>query len=171
MNSEVALCAALENRTPRRRKKCVRREGTTIVEVAFVLPVFFLFLFFLFEYGHAQMINNLLSNATRSGARLGSIEGVSLAEIENRVLDVMAAGIDRDKVTVIIKDASAYDETGDIPTTAEEFDAMPDLDIENAQARQLFLVRATVDYEDVSIIPMSWMKDVLLSGQSFTRHE
>ena len=164
MTVAVAACAMRRTNTDRRR-------GTTTVEAAFVLPVFFVFLFFLFEYGHAQMIANLLNNATRAGARLGSIEGVTVDEIETRVLDVMAAGVDRDKVTVIIKDASSYDTSGEIPTTADEFAAMPDLDLTNVQPRQLFMIRATVDYDDVSIIPMSWMTDVQLSGQAFTRHE
>ncbi len=46
-----------------------RRGGTTVLEVAVVLPVFFTFVFGLIEYGRVQMVANVVKNACRQGAR------------------------------------------------------------------------------------------------------
>jgi Flp pilus assembly protein TadG len=45
------------------------RRGATTVEVAVVLSVALLFLFSIFEYGRYVLIENLLINAVRDGAR------------------------------------------------------------------------------------------------------
>ena len=46
-----------------------RRRGATTVEFAVVAPMFFLFLFGLFGFGRAVMIQQALSNAAREGVR------------------------------------------------------------------------------------------------------
>lgn len=48
--------------------------GTTVVEMAFVLPTFLLFVLSLVEFGHALVVKNVLPSACRSGARLGSTD-------------------------------------------------------------------------------------------------
>jgi Flp pilus assembly protein TadG len=46
-----------------------QRKGSVATETALVLPVFFLLLFGIFEYGRYFMMRNLLANAAREGAR------------------------------------------------------------------------------------------------------
>jgi Flp pilus assembly protein TadG len=46
-----------------------RRRGAATVETAFVLMLFILFLFAVFEYGRLLMVRHLLDNAAREGAR------------------------------------------------------------------------------------------------------
>jgi Flp pilus assembly protein TadG len=45
------------------------RRGTSVVETAFVLPIFFLFLMGIFEYGQYEMVRQVVDNASRAGAR------------------------------------------------------------------------------------------------------
>lgn len=147
------------------------REGTTLVEVAVVLPVFLVFLFGLWAYGHAQMVSNMLKGATRTAARMGATEGVSTAQVQERIRQVMASAIDTSNLTIQVKDASAYDNGGAFPTSSSSMAGLPDLELASADSRKLFLVRATVSYNDVAILPSSWFDNVQLSGQSFMRHE
>lgn len=46
-----------------------RRRGATIVEMAFVLPIFLMFTFGIFEYGRYLMLLHVTTNATRDAAR------------------------------------------------------------------------------------------------------
>lgn len=53
--------------TPRRRRRL--RSGATLVETALVLSILLLFLFGIFEYSRYLLVNQLLANAARDGAR------------------------------------------------------------------------------------------------------
>ena len=48
-----------------------KRRGTTLVEMAVVLPVFFLFIFALMEFSHAYMVVSMLNAACKRAARYG----------------------------------------------------------------------------------------------------
>jgi Flp pilus assembly protein TadG len=51
-----------------------RSGGQALVEFAFVLPVFLLVLFGIFDVGRAVYVNSTLSQAAREGARLAAVE-------------------------------------------------------------------------------------------------
>ncbi|WP_158545545.1 TadE/TadG family type IV pilus assembly protein [Bremerella cremea] len=147
------------------------RTGATIVETAIVMPVFFMFVFAIIEFGHAIMINNVIKNACRTAARWGSATGASTAEVVQYARDRMGGAVDTGLVSFQVKDASQFDTGGDPPSSLEDFENMPDIELENAEPRQLFMVRASIRYGDTSLIPQPWLSDVLLSGETFTRHE
>lgn len=142
-----------------------------MVEAAFVLPVFLVFVYGLIAYGHAQMCANIIAGATRTAARYGATEGITTAQVEARVREVMSGAVDPSLVTVQVKDASAYDDGAAFPDSASAMAAMPDVQLASAKSRQLFMVRASINYNDVAILPVSWLKNVTISGQSFMRHE
>lgn len=148
-----------------------KRMGATIVETALVMPVFFMFVFAIIEFGHATMINNVLKNATRTAARWGSATGATTAEVEQYARDRMGGAIDPAMVSILIKDASQFDNGGATPQSNNDFQAMPDIELEDAEPRQLFMIRASIPYGSVSLIPHPWLGNVLLSGETFTRHE
>ena len=156
-----------------RRTRQVRaaRRGTTLVEFAMVLPVFFTFVFGIVEYGRLQLATNMLKTACRNGARLGSTESVTTADAKTRVEEILAAAFDTTHLTVIVKDASVFDTAGPYPASASEFAALGDIELDDAEPRQLFLIRATVAYNDIALIPFSVLNGVQLSGQSLMRHE
>ena len=147
------------------------RRGATVVEAALVLPVFLLFLFFILQFGHAQMVDNTLASACRSAARYGSTSGVTTAEVRQAMFDVMAPVVEQQAITLIVKDASVIDNGGDIPATMVGCQAMADIELDNALPRQPFLVRAEVRYRDVATIVLPFFGDIVLTGQSVTRHE
>jgi hypothetical protein len=154
-----------------------KRQGTTAIEAAFVLPVYLLFVLAILEFGHAMMVNNMLRSACRTAARLGSTEGQSTSAVENRVEQVLAAAINPNKVSIFVKNAGVFDEGGAPPTTGSEFEALPDIELSEADSRQMFLVRTKVNYRDVAILPIdvpflgAFLKNVTLEGQAFMRHE
>lgn len=146
------------------------RHGTTIVETAIVLPVFILFVFAIFEFGHAQFVNNMINSACRSGARMGSVEGTTTSQVESRVSSTLGTVAPVESISIFVKDASVYD-VGTPPTDGEGIEAMPDMELSDAEPRQMFVVRARVPYNDIALVPMPFLKNLVLDGQSFMRHE
>ncbi len=147
------------------------RSGTTVVETALVLPVFLFIVFAIIEFGHAQMVINVLQNACRNGARIGTTDGISTANVVARVNQTCSSAFARASVSTFVLDAGVIDSGGFVPTTGYEIEALPPIELLDAEPRQIFLVRATVPYNDIALIPMSFMKDIVLNGQSFMRHE
>jgi len=154
-----------------RRQRDRDRSGTTLVESAVVLPVFLFMVFAIIEFGHAQMVNNVLNSACRNGARTGSVEGTSTNQVLNQVDTTLGQVIPTASVAIVVKDASVYDSEGAPPTTEAGLLALPDIELSGAEPRQLFMVRASVPYNDIALMSMPFMEGVVLTGQSFMRHE
>lgn len=138
--------------------------------MAVVLPVFFVFLFSLFEFGHAFMVINTLNAATKKAAREGVADGTSTNRVSQRVQDILGTAIDSSRVTVYVKDASVFDTPG-VDAESIDYDALPAIELLDAEPRQLFVVRVEVPYADVAILPPMWIKNITLRGQSVMRHE
>jgi hypothetical protein len=51
------------------------RQGAAAVEFAIVAPVFFLVIFGMIEFGRALMVQQVLTNASREGARVAVLDG------------------------------------------------------------------------------------------------
>jgi hypothetical protein len=157
----------------RRRKS---RNGTTVVETALVLPVFLIFVLGLIELGHAMMVAHVLRSACRQAARIGSTEGNTTADVQAKLLAVLGSAVDTTNVTVYIKDAGSFDSSSSPGTSGTELEAMPSIELSDAEPRQLFMVRAKVNYEDIAIVPNipylgNFLDNVTLDGQAFMRHE
>jgi hypothetical protein len=60
------------------------------VEFAVVAPVLLLFVFGIIEFGRAIMVQQMLTNASREGARLAVLDGTTTAEIEATVTGYLA---------------------------------------------------------------------------------
>ncbi len=48
---------------------------------------------------------------------------------------------------------------------------LPNIEVKNADDSQLFLVRITVPYDRVALLPPFWAKQLNLVGQAVMRHE
>ncbi len=155
----------------RRRQSARLRLGTTTVETAVVLPVFFLVVFGIFEIAHVQLVNNMINSACRKGARVGSVEGTTTSQVLSSVDGALGSVISTATVSVSVKNADVYDSGVTPPTDGPSLEALPDIELSDAEPRQMFLVRASVPYNDVAIFPMSFMQNVVLEGLSFMRHE
>jgi hypothetical protein len=122
------------------------------------------------------MVSNVLRSACRQAARIGSTEGNSTADVQAKTLEVLGSAVDPSLVTVYVKDASSFDSSSSPDTSGSALESMPNLELTNAEPRQLFMVRAKVRYEDIAIVPNipflgPFLDNVVVKGQAFMRHE
>jgi len=62
-----------------------------VVEFAIIAPLFFLFVFGMIEYGRMVMVQQVLTNASREGARRAVLDGATAAEVTDAVDEFLAA--------------------------------------------------------------------------------
>jgi Flp pilus assembly protein TadG len=153
------------------RKHSEQRSGTAAVETAVVLPVYILLLFGIIEFGHAHLVVNLLQSGCRNGARMGSTAGPTTAQVVARVRQTLGSGIEDSHVSIWVQDASALDDGAVWPVTDAQVAALPDIELSTAEDRTLFVVRASVAYNDISLLPMPFLAGYRLRAQCFMRHE
>ncbi len=82
-------------RSPLRLEKLFRfcrrhRSGTALVEFAIVSPILFLLVFGMIEYGRMVMVQQIITNASREGARLGVLDGTTTGDVQTSVTDYLA---------------------------------------------------------------------------------
>ena len=71
------------------------------MEFAVVAPLLFLLVFGMIEYGRLVMVQQVLTNATREGARKGVLDGSTASEVETTVTNYLtSANIGGATVTV-----------------------------------------------------------------------
>ena len=77
--------------------------GATAVEFALILPLLILLVFGIVSFGFAFNRMQGLHAAAREGARLGSVPGVTVGQVQSRVTDAL------DGVSVTLNGAPAVD--------------------------------------------------------------
>jgi Flp pilus assembly protein TadG len=146
-----------------------------MLELAFILPVFLIFVFGLMAVGHYRMCADLLKGGCRNAARYGAMQNVSTAMAQQKFRDTIAPGMNSSLVTLYIKDLGVADSSGSaMPSSTSEYNALPNIELSSAPSRRLFCVYAEVNYNSIAIIPMNWIpwaNNLKLSSQVFTRHE
>jgi Flp pilus assembly protein TadG len=157
------------------KRCCQNRRGTTVVETALVLPVYLMLVLAMVELGHALLVQHVLNSACRQAARIGSTQGNTTAQVQAKVLAVLGSTVPASKVSVFVKDAGAFD-TGGATTSTTALESMPAIELSAANPRQLFMVRAKINYKDIAIVPNvpilgKFLSTAIIQGQAFTRHE
>ena len=61
------------------------RRGVAAVEFAVVLPVFLLLVFGMIEYGRMIMVQQIITNASREGARVAILDGMTNADVTSTI--------------------------------------------------------------------------------------
>lgn len=137
------------------------REGTALVEMALVLPIFVAVTLGIVEFGRAMMVGQLVTNAAREGARLGIIDGSSNAEVRTSIEQFLqqSAGI------------GAQDLTIQITVTPATGNPNPNNEVANALPRDLVTVFVSVPFTKVSYITGNYLNGKTLSGRCAMRHE
>ncbi len=131
-----------------------RRRGATVVETAICIPFFFLLVFGLVEFARMGMAKQALADAARAGCRKAVlVTTINQADAEktvrNHLQATMANADDTDKCRVTISPASFSGmASGTEITTSVE-----------------------VNYSDVSWIPPTFLKKVVLRGESTMKRE
>ena len=135
-----------------------------------VVPVFALFLAAVVEFGHAYMVQTALRGAAKKAARLGVAESVSTAAVDQEARRIMGAAVRTNTLRVLIKNANLFDTSQTVPQNLR-YEELPDIELNEAGTRQLFIVRLELPYESVALFPPFWVKNVVLHSQSVMRHE
>ena len=77
------------------------RRGAAVVELAFTAPILFLLCFGMIDVGRAVMVQNLITNAARDGARTAVLDGATASSIEHQVEEYLASSTVSDAVVTV----------------------------------------------------------------------
>lgn len=122
----------MNSKPQKSRRTLARRDGTTLVELAFALPIFFFIVISFCEFGRYLMVQHALNEAARVGCRDAVLAGRSKSDIESKALAILAPfGVTSHTVNCVPTD----------PATAAQWD--------------LVTVRISVPYSNVSFFPTS----------------
>lgn len=131
------------------RSKVKARRGATVVEFAIVAPVFFLLVLGMLEFGRAVMVQQILTNASREGARRGILEHATVPEVEAQVADYLRDTSVSGATVSVVPNTFAHVGFGD-PVT----------------------VTVSVPYSQVSWVPVPrFLGEKTLTGESVMRAE
>jgi hypothetical protein len=67
-----------------------KRRGAAAVELAVTAPLLFMMVFGMIETGRAMMVQHLLTNAARDGARSATLDGATATSVEDQVETYLA---------------------------------------------------------------------------------
>ncbi|MGQ0636473.1 MAG: TadE/TadG family type IV pilus assembly protein [Planctomycetaceae bacterium] len=132
------------------------RRGVAAVEMAFVLPVFFLVILGMIELGRGIMVAQLAANAAREAARSAIIDGST-----NTTVTTVAKNFMQTAANV-----SAGDVTVDIAVSGSGGGQ-----VANANPQDLITVSVSVPYSKVSWLPPKYLSGKSISGMAAMRHE
>jgi len=77
------------------------RRGAAAVEFAIIAPVFFLLVFGMIEFGRMIMVQQIITNASREGARIAVLDGATTSGVTTQVTNYLdGAGVRGANVTV-----------------------------------------------------------------------
>jgi Flp pilus assembly protein TadG len=126
-----------------------RRRGAALVEFAIVAPLLFLLILAMVEFGRAVMVEQVLTNAAREGARRGILEQSTAAEVQTTVSDYLRNSSIPGASVSVSPSSFAHVGFGD-PVT----------------------VTCSVTYGQIAWLPAPWfLGGVQLNGQSVMRAE
>ncbi|RMG01764.1 MAG: pilus assembly protein [Planctomycetota bacterium] len=78
-----------------------QRRGAAVVEFAIVAPVFFLLLLGMIEFGRMIMVQQIITNASREGARVAVLDGTTTDDVVDTVNNYLSsAAINGANITV-----------------------------------------------------------------------
>lgn len=123
------------------------RRGAAAVEFAIIAPVFFLLILGMVEIGRAVMVQQIITNASREGARLAVLPGETNANVISRVDDIlMDSGVSGANTEILGESDSA-------------------LNIQDVAYGDVVKVRVTVPFSKVSWLPGP---DKYMAGKSLS---
>jgi Flp pilus assembly protein TadG len=128
----------------------LKRRGASAVEFAVVAPVLFLMIFGMIEFGRLIMVQQIMTNASREGAREAVLDGATSTTVDTHVREYLqGTSIDPNDVAVA-------------------FNISP----QSATAGDAVTVTLTLDFNDVSWLPGSWfLSNTTMRAQTTMRRE
>jgi hypothetical protein len=144
-----------------RRLPTPERSGAVVVEAALVLPLFFLIVLGIVEFGRAMMVGQVLTAAARHGSRRAIVDGSSNAAVAADVQTYLqnALGVNPADVAVTIQ------------VTAHPGNPTPVVDLSAALPKDLCEIDVRVPYNKVGFIAGRFLSAAQLRGECSMRHE
>ena len=148
-------------RRPRTSRENPRR-GAALVEAAVVLPIFFLAILAMVEFGRAMMVGQLVTNAAREGARRAILYGSDDAEVRGHVTEFLqnAGDIDPAAVDLTIDVRPGPDRAGPPPGG-----------LDDAESGDRVTVRIVVPWDQAGWGTLRWLGGKSFRGVATMRHE
>lgn len=125
------------------------RRGATVVELAFVAPIFFLLVFAVVEFGRAVMVKQSLAEAARAGARTAAL----------------ATTIDTGTAETAARDYLRQTMTNSFNLSRCRINISPG-GLGDLEPGTTITANVELDFDDVTWISPSFMKKVVLSGEA-----
>jgi len=116
------------------------------------------------------MCTATLTAAAKDAARYGSVDGVTTQQVIDRVKARINGAFKSSKATVMVKDCATYESAATNPATVNVSN-LPNIELNTTDSRHLYIVRVTVPYDQIAIMPPFWAKGLTLHGDSVMRHE
>ena len=93
VNAEAGSSLTMSSRKLHKLFRSFRiyRRGAAVVEFAIVAPVLLLLVFGMIEYGRLVMVQQVITNATREGARQAVLDGATTTSVTTVVNDFLTA--------------------------------------------------------------------------------
>ena len=137
-----------------RQRRRNDRRGTSAVEFAFIAPVFFLLVIGMLEFGRAMMVQQLLTNAARQGARTATLDST------NNSSNPTPSSIVTSEVNSVLAAANV---TGATTSISPSLPAAAGTDVS---------VTVSVPYMSVTWVPSPWfLRGATLSANCVMRRE
>jgi Flp pilus assembly protein TadG len=139
-----------------------RRQGAALVEAALILPIFFMVVLGIVEFGRAFLICQLLQNAAREACREAVTGAYTTSQvIANIKTEMQGQGIKSPNSLNISVTVTVY--TGN-PAVANN-------EVANATTRDLVNISVGISFSQVALIPGNYLGNKMLYGKSAMRHE
>lgn len=137
------------------------RRGAAVVEAALVLPVFFMVVMGIVEFGRGMMVGQMVTNASRQAARDSVIDGSTNASVTAGVKQLLqdTLGVNQSDVAVTIS------------VTAGAGNPDPNDDLSKALPKDLCRVAVSVPYSKVGYIAGRFLGSANIRGACAMRHE
>ena len=130
-----------------------RRNGAVLVEASLVLPLFFMVLLGIVEFGRAMMVSQLLTTAARDAGRAAIMDGSTNKEVTATVTDFLQS-----TVGLAPQDVSV------------EITVSPGGTLDNASPGATCKILVGVAFDKVSFIPGDYLGGQRLQGRCIMRH-
>lgn len=149
-------------RTPAEFRSRRKRRGVAAVEFAVIAPLFFMLLFGMIEFGRMIMVQQLLTQASREGARQAVLDGATSAQVEQAVEEYLASvSIPGTAASIAAYAGKPADKAGT---------GTPD--VSGAARGQAVTVEISIPYREASWLPAPWfLGQAVIKAAATMRHE
>ncbi len=120
-----------------------------------MLPIFFSVVLGIVEFGRAMSVSQLVTNASREGARRAIVDGSSNAVVKTYIEDFLTSTLDVDAADL----------------TIQFFVNGSEVDVNTAGENDKVRVHIEVGFDDVLFISTPYLSGSTLKGSTTMRHE